>query len=172
VRRWQRRGAKLPDNGILSDYPAAPRGWRWFCQQQADRCLGSSDMTNACELLQPSLRKASQSCCQAWTKRYVVVVSPGSWRGTLNLAPSGHRQGLRHSCCGSEHGKPVGLPAKASSLRSGPSGMRVWDGRESEGRSVIERIGVATSPRKQVRPLLPGLSSREELLVPQIRERT
>jgi len=93
------------------------RAERWFCQQQADRCLGSSDMTNTCELLQPPLKIASQSCCQAWTKRYVVVVPPGSWRGTLNLAPPGHRQGLRHLRCGSEHGKPAFLPLGRSTAK-------------------------------------------------------
>jgi hypothetical protein len=62
-----------------------------------------------------------------------------------------------------EHGKPDTPPATAGQPQGRLMAQRVEESGESEGRSVIERIRVATLPGAKASPLPHGLPWRETL---------
>jgi len=62
-----------------------------------------------------------------------------------------------------EHGKPDASPATAGQPRGRLMAQRVKESGESERRSVMERIRVATSPGAKASPLPLGLPWQESL---------
>src|SRR5947209_14908477 len=72
-------------------------------------------------------------------------------------APPAERRDLPHTVTAAERGKPVAAPApkgRESDSQEKPTRQRVQEEGASEGRSVIDRIGVeppATSPRGESR---------------------
>jgi hypothetical protein len=65
---------------------------------------------------------------------------------TRTFAPPAERRTLTHFGTNAERGKPVVLSSKLSARKGAPqgkpTGLRVWEDGESEGRSVVERIEV------------------------------
>lgn len=62
-----------------------------------------------------------------------------------------------------EHGKPDAPPATAGQPQGRLMVQRVEESGESEGRSVTERIRIATSPGAKASPLPQGLPWQESL---------
>ncbi len=96
----------------------------------------------------------------------------GMWHGTGAVDSPvvdqrGHRRResvLTHPVTQDEHGKPVVLPLLAGRQPQGaPKGRRVKEEGASEGRAVMGRIGVETSPHAKASRLPSGLYSRESL---------
>jgi len=92
----------------------------------------------------------------------------GAWPGAgaqrspaADGVPPAQRPDLTRSVASAERGKPVALPLGVGRSQGRPTGLRVQDGGASEGRPVMGRIGVATSPPAQAGRLPPGVGGRE-----------
>jgi hypothetical protein len=64
---------------------------------------------------------------------------------------------------GAERGNPVSSPAREGEPQGDLMEVRAWDVGKSEGRSVMERIRVSTSPGTKVSPRPTGAFSRESM---------
>jgi len=82
-----------------------------------------------------------------------------------DVAPPVERHNLTHAVLSTEHGKPAVSPFQCAGEEGEPQGvlmgLRAEDRGKSEGRSVIERIRVATSPAAQACRLPRGVDARE-----------
>jgi hypothetical protein len=79
----------------------------------------------------------------------------------MDAAPSAKSRDPLHSEIHAEQGKPVVPPETASEPRGTLLVLRVKDGEESECRSVMERIGIATLSHAKAGRLSLGVSSQE-----------
>jgi hypothetical protein len=164
MRRWQRRRVKPWGQRV------GPSGHAVFCEEAAPPAsISAGEMpgwvARSTEVNCYSHREIQQAkdAVRLEPKRYVVGCSSFCTEHTDKKTTGVQAGPTSPVVMYAEHGKPDAPPVTAGRPQGRLTAQRVEESGESEGRSVMERIRVATSPGAKASRLPQGLPWQESL---------